>query len=96
MNVMMICFCSHDVIEYIVRNYRKDRPRFSLYLSSQLLYGSVKVYKKQTMYLVGKWNANLIEKDYVEMGLRLKIWAVFSSTTAPSFTAVCTFFHFVS
>ena len=72
MNVMMICFCSHDVIEYIVRNYRKDRPRFSLYLSSQLLYGSVKVYKKQTMYLVGKWNANLIEKDYVEMGLRLK------------------------
>ena len=56
------CFldtCSDDLLAYIMLQANPlrpgaARPRFSLYLSSQLMYGVIKVYDRQQQYLFSK------------------------------------------
>uniref|UniRef100_K1Q6X6 Meiotic recombination protein REC8-like protein n=1 Tax=Magallana gigas TaxID=29159 RepID=K1Q6X6_MAGGI len=46
-----------DILDYIMVRKQpsvpgRSRPRFSLYLSAKLMYGCVKLYRKQTQYLL--------------------------------------------
>lgn len=54
----MILF-SDDILDYILvrimpKKQGSGHPRFSLYLSSQLMYGVIRVFKRQNEYLLGK------------------------------------------
>ena len=54
----MHCF-SDEILEYIeVRvevGHGRKRPRFSLYLSSMLMYGAVRIHQKQVEHLLGEY-----------------------------------------
>jgi meiotic recombination protein REC8 len=60
---MQMC-CSEDIIRYIMLQQSgpfegAPKPRFSLYLSSQLMYGVVKVYDQQHKFLFGVRNFSI-------------------------------------
>lgn len=49
---------SEEILGYILGRVQSDGGqvmRFSLYLSAQLLYGTVKVFDEQNKFLLGKW-----------------------------------------
>ena len=61
MDTYVKCCHSEDIICYITHEAPSSRryeylPRFSLYLSSLLMYGVCKVYKKQHDYLLSKYS----------------------------------------
>lgn len=52
-----LCKTCDDILDYIMVRKQpsvpgRSRPRFSLYLSAKLMYGCVKLYRKQTQYLL--------------------------------------------
>ena len=51
---------SSDIIEHIpgLRTSGSRGKEFSLYLSSQLMYGSVKIYQKQCEFMLSKYSMN--------------------------------------
>lgn len=58
MNLILFPAFSDDILDYIMVRKQpsvpgRSRPRFSLYLSAKLMYGCVKLYRKQTQYLLG-------------------------------------------
>ena len=62
---------SSDLKDYIM--HERNRPRLSLYLSSQLLYGAIKVYSRQIKYLLG-YNLS----DFPQICLNLKYFSIFN------------------
>ncbi|XP_061171931.1 meiotic recombination protein REC8 homolog isoform X2 [Saccostrea echinata] len=52
-----LCKTCEDILDYIMVRKQpsvrgRSRPRFSLYLSAKLMFGCVRLYKKQTQYLL--------------------------------------------
>jgi len=62
MLIITLCLCiyySEDIVDYVMVHVPPShpslpRPRFSLYLSSQLQYGVVIVYHRQCAFLLGE------------------------------------------
>lgn len=53
----MVLNFSEEILAYImsrVKTTKDHTRRFSLYLSAQLMFGTVKVYYQQNMHLLGK------------------------------------------
>lgn len=55
----MLIFYSEDIVDYVTAQVpppqpNLPRPRFSLYLSSQLQYGVILVYHRQCGFLLGE------------------------------------------
>src|SRR6218665_1125947 len=57
--LFLISFCREDLSTFILgqvtsRHEGGHKLRFSLYLSSQLMFGIIRVYQRQAAYLLGK------------------------------------------
>lgn len=80
------CFCSEDIISYVLVRVPPPmpglpRPRFSLYLSAQLQIGVIRVYSQQCQYLVGKVGAPKARTELGPKKARLQASTAFSICT---------------
>lgn len=64
-SLLVFVVYSRDILDYVLGQVpppqpHQPRPRFSLYLSSQLQYGVVVVYHKQCSFLLGEIKSALL------------------------------------